>query len=95
MGKCYKEGEGCKEDRSKALAWWLKAAKQDNADAEYQLAKAYLKGKGVAADEAKAKSWIKKAVRNEKDGDEILQKLRKDAAAGDEDAKKLLALIKK
>ena len=95
LGKCYKEGEGCKEDRSKALAWWLKAAKQDNADAEYQLAKAYLKGKGVAADEAKAKSWIKKAVRNEKDGDEILQKLRKDAAAGDEDAKKLLAFIKK
>ena len=35
-----------------------------------------------------------KAVKNEKDGKEILEKLRKDASEGDEDAKTLLALIK-
>ena len=54
-----------------------------------------MKGKGVAADEKQARMWLKKAVNNEKDGDEILKKIRKDAAEGDEDAKQMLALLKK
>ena len=94
VGKCYKDGEGVAKDRKKAVAYFQKAAKQDNADAQYQLAKAYLKGKGVPADEAKAKSWLKKAVKNEKDGDKILKKIKADASDGDEDARKLLALLK-
>lgn len=92
---CYKNGEGVKEDRKKAVDLFMKAAKQENGNAQYQLSKAYLKGKGVPADEAKAKMWIKKAVKNEKDGDEILDKLKKDAAEGDIDAIKLLELSKK
>ena len=94
VGKCYKDGEGVAKDRKKAVEWFTKAAKQDNADAQYQLAKAYLKGKGVPADEAKAKSWLKKAVKNEKDGDNILKKIRADASDGDEDARKMLILLK-
>ena len=95
VGKCYKDGRGVEKDRKKAVAWFSKAAKQDNADGQYALGKSYLKGKGVEADEKKAKSWLLKAVNNPKDGADILAKIRKDAAAGDEDAKRILKLIGK
>ena len=95
VGKCYKDGRGVEKDRKKAVAWFSKAAKQDNADGQYALGKSYLKGKGVEADEKKAKSWLLKAVNNPKDGTDILAKIRKDAAAGDEDAKRILKLIGK
>jgi hypothetical protein len=94
VGKCYKDGKGVEKDRKKAVAWFSKAAKQDNADAQYALGKCYLKGKGVDADPKKAKSLLKKAVTNPKGGDDILAKIRKDAAAGDEDAKQILSLVK-
>lgn len=94
VGKCYKDGKGVEKDRKKAVDWFSKAAKQDNADGQYALGKSYMKGKGIAADEKKAKSWLKKAVTNPKGGDEVLAKIRKDAASGDEDAKKILTLIK-
>ena len=93
VGKCYKDGKGVEKDRKKAVAWFSKAAKQDNADAQYALGKSYMKGKGVAADPKKAKSWLKKAVTNPNGGDDILAKIRKDAAAGDEDAKRILSLV--
>ena len=37
---------------------------------------------------------MKNAVKNEKDGDKILKKIKEDASAGDEDARKLLSLLK-
>ena len=95
LGRCYKNGEGVLKDRKKAVELFTKAAKQDHAEAQYELGKAYLKGKGVAADEQKAKSWLKKAISNEKDGKKILSKIRENAADGDEDAKRILALLKK
>lgn len=95
VGKCYKDGKGVEKDRKKAVAWFSKAAKQDNADGQYALGKSYLKGKGIEADEKKAKSWLSKAVNNPKDGPEILAKIREEAAAGDEDAKRILKLIGK
>jgi TPR repeat protein len=94
MGKCYKKGKGVPKDHKKAYTYFFKAAKQDNADAQIALAECYMKGKGIAADPAKAKSWAKKAVKNENDGEEVLKQLRTDAKDGDEDAKKLLELIK-
>ncbi len=94
LGKCYKNGEGVEKNLAKAIDYYSKAAKQDNADAQLALGKCYLKGKGVTADKAKAKSWCKKAVKNEKDGKQILAKLREEAAAGDTDAQAILALIK-
>jgi len=94
VGKCYKNGEGTEKDRKKAVTWFTRAAKQGNADAQYALGKSYLKGKGIDADESKAKSWLQKAVKNPKDGKEIMQKIRKEAADGDEDAKQILKLLK-
>ena len=95
LGKCYKEGKGTKKDRKKAVDCFTKAAKQENADAQYALGKCYLKGKGIAADEKKAKLWLSRAVKNEKGGKDILEKIQKDAAEGDEDAKIILKLIGK
>jgi TPR repeat protein len=95
LGMCYKEGYSVEKDRKKAFDLFLKSAKQDYAKAQYQLGRAYLKGKGVAADQTKAKTWLKKAVNDEKHGKEILDKIRKKAAEGDEDAKTMLALLGK
>ena len=95
LGMCYKEGYGVEKDRKKAFALFQKSAKQGYAKAQYQVAKAYLKGKGVAADQAQAKSWLKKAVSDEKHGKEILDKIRKKAAEGDEEAKTMLTLLGK
>ena len=95
VGKCYKDGKGVQKDRKKAVEHFAKAARLGNADAQYQLGKAYLKGKGVAADEKKARTWLSKAVKNEKGGDDILAKIRKEAKEGDEDAKRMSKLIDK
>ena len=94
LGQCYKDGEGVEKDRKKAVEYFTKAARMDNADAQYQLGRAYLKGKGIAADEKKAKLWLNKAVTNEKGGDDILRRIRNDVKDGDEDAKRILAILK-
>ena len=58
----------------------------------------YVEGAVVKAtvldDEAKAKKYLKRAVNNPKGGAELLKEVREEAAAGDEDAKKILTLIK-
>ena len=73
----------------------MKAAQQGYAKAEYEVAKAYLKGKGTAADEKKARLWLKRALAHENKGPEILAKIRKKAAEGDDDAKRMLKLVGK
>lgn len=95
LGKCYKDGEGTSKDKQKAFQYFTKAARQENCDGQYQLGKCYLKGKGTAADEKKAKTWLTRAVKNEKGGSELLAKLRREAAEGDEDSKAVLKLIGK
>jgi len=95
LGKCYKDGEGVEKNRAKAIELFRKAAQQENADAQYQLGKAYMKGKDIPADEKKARSFLRKAVNNVKGGAEILAKIRKDAADGDEDAKRMLVILGK
>ena len=92
LGKCYKNGEGVAKDVKKAFEYFSLAAKQENGDAQLALGKCYLKGRGVAADKAKAKTYFLKAVKNEKDGKQIVQELRKDAADGDDDAKLILQM---
>ena len=94
LGRCYDKGHGVTENDALAFQWYMKSAKQDYAKAQYQLGKSYMKGKGAAADQKKASSWLKKAVKNEKGGKDILAKIRKNAADGDEDAKVMLRLIK-
>ena len=92
LGNCYKEGIGTAKDHKKAVEYFSKAAQNDNADAQYQLGKCYMKGKGITADSKKAASWLKKAVNNEKGGKDIVAKIRKKVAEGDEDAKTIMKL---
>ena len=95
LGRCYDKGNGVEEDNKTAFIWYEKAAKQEHAKAQYQLARYYLKGKGgVAVDTEKAKKLLKKAVKGGKSGKEIEAELKADAAKGDEEAIKLLELLK-
>lgn len=94
LGRCYDKGHGVDEDNKTAFKWYSKSAAQGYADAEYQLGRCYLKGKGTIADKKKAKSWLSKAVKDEKEGDKILQKIKENAAEGDEDAKAILQLLR-
>lgn len=93
MGRCYDKGHGVKENNTIAVEWYKKSASQGYYKAEYQLGKAYAKGKGLAKDEQKAKMWLNKAIRHEDGGQDILDKIRKDAKEGDDDAKAMLKLL--
>lgn len=95
LGRCYDKGNGVEEDNKQAFIWYEKAAKQEHAKSQYQLARYYLKGKGgIAVDAEKARKLLKKAVRSGKSGKEIEDELKADAAKGDEEAIKLLELLK-
>ncbi len=95
LGRCYDKGNGVEEDNKAAFVWYEKAAKQDHAKAQYQLARYYLKGKGgVDVDLQKATKLLKKAVKGGNSGKKIEETLKADAANGDEEAKKLLQLLK-
>ena len=95
VGRCYDKGNGVEEDNKTAFTWYEKAAKQDHAKAQYQLARYYMKGKGgVAVDTEKAAKLLKKALKNGNSGKKIEEELKADAAKGDEEAIKLLQLLK-
>ena len=95
LGRCYAKGHGVAENDAVAVRWYSKSAAQNYAKAQYRLGKCYLKGNGVAADEKKAKMYLVKSVTNPKNGDEVLEKIRKGASEGDADDKAILKLIKK
>ena len=45
-----------------AVKWWRKAAEQNDADAQSDLAVCYAKGQGVAKNEAQAYKWVRLAA---------------------------------
>ena len=95
LARCYDKGHGVEEDNKTAFTWYEKAARQEHAKSQYQMARYYLKGKGgVTPDIEKARKMLKKAVKGGKSGKEIEEGLKADAAKGDEEAKKLLELLK-
>ena len=60
MGRCYQiEGRNFK-----AASYFKKAAKANNAEAQYVLGLCYLDGTGVFRNRKKAKFWLELAVRN-------------------------------
>ena len=61
----YENGQGLKANKSEAIYWYEKAAKQENAAAQYNLAKLY--HTSATTDEhayKKAKYWYEKASEN-------------------------------
>lgn len=66
LGKWVFEGShGFQQDHSKAVAWWLHAAKQNNNDATSNLGFCYLHGWGVDKDTATATRLFEKAIKQE------------------------------
>ena len=58
----YRNGLGVAKDSSAAVSWYMKAADQGNASAQYNLGLAYKSGYGVAKDQAGARKWFQKAA---------------------------------
>ena len=95
LARCYDKGHGVAENNALAVKWYQKAAAQGHAKAQYHLGKAYLLGKkGLTVDKKKAKALLTKALKDKEDGAKLREKLRKEAAEGDEGAKAVLQLVK-
>jgi hypothetical protein len=94
LARCYDKGHGVAENNAMAVKWYQKAAAQGHAKAQYHLGKAYLLGKkGLAVDKKKAKTLLTKALKDEEDGAKLREKLRKEAAGGDTEAKAVLQIV--
>jgi TPR repeat protein len=62
MALRYADGEGVPQNYRDAMAWFAKAAANDNDKAQWKLGLGYLKGIGVPHDERKAAIWFKRAA---------------------------------
>lgn len=62
LGVCYAFGQGIPQDDTLSLLWFEKAAKQGDADSQYQVARSYLLGRGVAKNQKLAFEWFVKSA---------------------------------
>jgi hypothetical protein len=70
LGDCYWVGfcfsvtdvDQVKQDLSKAVTWYQKAAAQQYPQAEFNLSTSYMSGRGVPQDQALAVAWLRKAA---------------------------------
>lgn len=74
MGFCLYEGKGTAKDQREAAVWFRRAAEQDVAVSQYNLALCYEKGNGVEKNRSEAIYWYTRAKENGYDKAE--QKLR-------------------
>lgn len=66
MGNAFAAGMpeyGIEQDASRAYTWYLKAARQNNADAQYQVAVSLILGEGVTRNVRDARVWLQRAAR--------------------------------
>ena len=72
----YEEGLGVAVDDKEAMKWYLRAANQDFARAQYYVGTMYALGKGTERSQAKAVQWYKLAARQgETSAQAVLEKL--------------------
>jgi uncharacterized membrane protein YedE/YeeE len=67
MGNAYAAGMpsmGIKKDSAKAFRWYMKAAKQKHANAQYEVAASFILGDGVGKNLNAARIWLKRAADN-------------------------------
>jgi hypothetical protein len=62
MALRYARGEGVPQNYRDAMAWFAKAAANDNDNAQWKLGLGFIKGIGVPHDERKAAVWFKRAA---------------------------------
>ena len=60
----YLRGDGVTQNDHLAFSWFLKAAEQGDAPAQYNLGRMYLLGKGDDKNILEARFWIKQALEN-------------------------------
>ena len=65
LGWMYKNGQGVPRDYTRAIKWYRKAAKQENASAQLNLGWMYDLGEGVSQDYAEAAKWYRLAAEQE------------------------------
>ena len=65
IGNFYKDGQGVKQNYSKAMEYYLRAAKDNNDQALLEIGNFYLHGYGVRKDSTKALDYYLKAAENE------------------------------
>lgn len=70
-GVCYEKGWGVEQDAKEALAWYRKAAAQQNGPAYNSIGNFYRMGTGVKADPKQAIEWYQKGAA-EKDAQAML-----------------------
>ena len=65
LGESYAYGQrGLDQDFEQAVYWYREAAKQENAEAQYDLALMILQGLGTERNVSQAEKWLKKAEQN-------------------------------
>jgi TPR repeat protein len=73
----YDQGLGVSQNDAQAVKWYRKAAKQGNADAQYNLGWMYANGLGVEQNDAAAAKWFGKAAeQGDKDAQNALEVMR-------------------
>ena len=63
LGEMYFHGYGVKEDKSKALSYYLLSAKLNNIDSMFKVAKMYQKGNGVKKNLSKVNNWYLRLIK--------------------------------
>ena len=58
----YAEGQGVAQNDKQAMAWFQKAANQNNPLAQFNLGNVYREGRGVAQNYQQALAWYQKAA---------------------------------
>ena len=58
----YADGDGIKQDDAQAIKWFLKAAAQNDVEAEYNLGVMFRDGEGVAKNGPQAVYWFERAA---------------------------------
>ena len=64
LGAMNEFGLGGPADRTIALQWYRRSAKENNADAQYALGEKLLTGTGIDSNPTEAVSWFRKAAAN-------------------------------
>ena len=62
LGSVYYQGEGMRQDYTKAAQWFEKAANQGHAGSQFILGSMYARGEGVPQDYSKSMQWLEKSA---------------------------------
>lgn len=68
IARMYCQGLGTEPDFKKAFTYYLKAAEQDDPNAQYRVGRMFLTGEGTEKNITSAIKWLEKAAAQEEDG---------------------------